>query len=699
MPLFAATIFLSAFLLFQIQPLVARFILPWFGGTPAVWTTCMLFFQLLLFAGYAYADFLVRRTPPRVQKRIHLTLLGLAVLLLAAFALFSGVPLAPPPAWKPAGSAHPGLRILGLLAATVGLPYFLLASTGPLLQAWLSRSTAQERIWRLYALSNLGSLLALVAYPFLFEPLFALRTQAWAWSGAFVLFVLGAGAAAGRQARICAGVADAPPEPGEAVDAAAPSRGTMLLWGALAFCGSLLLLATTSQMCQEVAVFPFLWILPLALYLLSFVLCFELTRFPWRPVASLLFIASLVPVCIVLFKGATESLAAQIGALAATLFAACLVCHGELYRLRPSPRHLTTFYLVIAGGGALGGVFAGVVAPVLFQGYWEYQISLVLTGILLLVALRRDGGLVARSLLLQALCAALCLTLAVTLVFQVRDSLDDAVESFRNFYGVLRITEELPGDDTWLLRALTHGRIRHGIQYVSPAKKAIPTTYYSEESGVGLAVRFHPRRGQAGFRIGVVGLGVGTIAAYGRAGDTVRFYEINPDVIALSKGRGPTFTYLSDTPARVEIAEGDARLSLEREKAGGQLQRFDVLALDAFTSDAIPLHLLTAEAFETHLAHLRDDDSILAAHISNRHLVLQPVLRRVADRFGLASLEIDSNPDASGGSRSVWVLLARTERALSHEKLAAAGSPLTDQGRKVALFTDDFSNLFRIVSW
>ncbi len=697
MPLFAATIFLSAFLLFQLQPLVARFVLPWFGGTPAVWTTCMLFFQLLLFGGYAYADVLVRRFPPRGQKRIHLTLLGLAVAVLAASALSSGVPLAPPAGWKPMGSAWPVLRILGLLSLTAGLPYFLLASTGPLVQAWLSRLADPERIWRLYALSNLGSLLALVAYPFVFEPNFSLKTQAWAWSGAYLLFVLGAGAAARRQAGGDAGAATESPN---ADDVPAPSRGARLLWAALAFCGSLLLLATTSQMCQEIAVFPFLWILPLALYLLSFVLTFELTRVPWRPIASLFFVASLPPVCYVLFKGATIAMSAQLGALSAALFAGCLVCHGELYRLRPSPRHLTTFYLLIAGGGALGGVFASLVAPVLFHGYWEYQLSLVLTALMLLVVLgREEGSFVRRHLFAKLAGLAALGGLVVTLGLQIRDTVDDAAASVRNFYGVLRIKEELPEDAAWHLRALTHGRIRHGFQYVSPAKKAIPTTYYNEESGVGLAVRFHPRRGPAGFRIGVVGLGVGTMAAYGWAGDVVRFYEINPDVIALSKGPEPRFTYLEDSLAAVEIVEGDARLSLERELARGEAQRFDILVLDAFTSDAIPIHLLTAEAFTTWLGHLRDADSILAVHISNRHLVLEPVLRRVADRFGLAAALLDTNPEGPAASRSVWVLLTRNPAVLERDGIAKAAKPLTDEGRKIALFTDDFSNLFQILVW
>jgi spermidine synthase len=697
MPLFAATIFLSAFLLFQVQPLVARFVLPWFGGTPAVWTTCMLFFQLLLFGGYAYADFLVRRLPSRGQKRVHLALLGLAVAALAAFALFSGVPLAPPAAWKPAGSGRPVLRILGLLSLTAGLPYFLLASTGPLLQAWLSRLAPPARIWRLYALSNLGSLLALVAYPFVIEPNVALRTQAWVWSAAFLLFALGAGASAGRQAGSDVGTSAESPV-GE--DDPEPSRGTKLLWAALAFCGSLLLLATTSQMCQEVAVFPLLWILPLALYLLSFVLCFELARFPWRPVASLLFVASLPPVCYVLFKGATIAISAQLGALSATLFAGCLVCHGELYRLRPSPRHLTTFYLVIAAGGALGGAFAGVAAPLLFDGYWEYQLSLVVTALLLLVVLGREEGSFVRRHVLARLAVLVALGgLVVALGLQIRDTVDNTSASFRNFYGVLRVKEELPEDEAWHLRALTHGRIRHGFQYVSPDKKRIPTTYYTDESGVGLAVRFHPRRESLEFRIGVVGLGVGTLAAYGRAGDVVRFYEINPDVIALSKGKDPRFTYLSDTPARVEVVEGDARLSLERERTRGEPQRFDVLVLDAFTSDAIPLHLLTAEAFETWLGHLRDADSILAVHISNRHLVLEPVLRRVADHFSLAAALVDTNPEGHASSRSVWVLLARNSAVLTRKGIEAPSKPLTDEGRPVALFTDDYSNLVRLLVW
>ena len=393
-------------------------------------------------------------------------------------------------------------------------------------------------------------------------------------------------------------------------------------------------------------------------------------------------------------------MSAQIGSLAAALFAGCLVCHGELYRLRPSPRHLTTFYLVIAGGGALGGVFAGVVAPVVFHGYWEYQISLVLTGVLLLVVLRRGEGLVARRRLLQSSPWPSALTLAVTSSSRSGSPWTTRWRVSGTSTASSGSRRSSPPTTTWHLRALTHGRIRHGFQYVSPTKKTIPTTYYNEESGVGLAVRFHPRRGPAGFRIGVVGLGVGTMAAYGWAGDTVRFYEINPDVIALSKGPSPRFTYLADSLSTVEIVEGDARLSLERELARGDPQRFDLLVLDAFTSDAIPLHLLTAEAFQTWLGHLRDADSILAVHISNRHLVLEPVLRRVAERFGLAAALLDTNPEGHAANRSVWVLLARNPGGARRGRGSRSRrSRSRTKGRHIDLFTDDYSNLFRILVW
>jgi len=696
MVLYALTVFLSSFLLFQLQPLIGRYLLPWFGGSPAVWTTCLLFFQTVLFGGYLYAHGLSRLTPER-QRRLHTAILATAVALLALFAVRFGVPLSPPAFLKPEARGAPAVRILALLGLTVGLPCFLLSSTGPLLQSWAARLPRPDRVWRLFALSNLGSLLALLAYPFAVEPALRLGAQAWVWSTLFAGFVVAAAAAAAQQTRTAPG--PRPPEPAD--PGAPPPPGNRLLWLALSATGSILLMATTNQMCQEVAVIPFLWVLPLSLYLLTFILCFEAPRFPWRPVAALLFVLSLVPVVYVLPNAARVKAPLQIGAYALALFAGCLVCHGELYRLRPRPSGLTGFYLTVAGGGALGGLFVGVLAPLLFEGYWEYPSGLLLCGALLIGLLGREvttPGL--KRILLRAGVAAALILAASLVALRVVDSLRGAVSVSRNFYGVLRVREELPGDAEWHLRALTHGRIQHGFQYLVPGKRRQPTTYYGEESGVGRALRNHPRRGSGEpLRIGVVGLGVGTLAAFTRPGDLLRFYEINPDVIALSCGPDPRFTFLADAAGSVDVVEGDARLSLERELSQGGPQRFDVLVLDAFSSDAIPVHLLTAEAFATYLAHLRDDDAIIAVHTSNRHIRLEPVLAEVARHYGLAAVESDTDPAGAAYSRSVWVLLSRTTAVLSRPGISEASVALTRGGRKVSLWTDDYSNVFGVVVW
>lgn len=695
MALYALAIFLSAFLLFQVQPIVGRHLLPWFGGTPAVWTTCLFFFQALLFAGYLYADRLSRLSP-RKQRRVHTALLLLSALQIVSLVLLVGTPLAPPRQFGPAASSAPALRILALLTASVGLPYFLLTTTGPLLQSWAARLPSPERVWRLYALSNLGSLLALLGYPFAVEPALSLRGQDWIWSLLFLIAVTALGVTAKRQAAEAA-PGSSNPSPAEDL----PRSRDRKLWLAFSACGSILLMATTDQMCQEVAVVPFLWVLPLALYLLSFVLCFELPSLPWRPIASILFVLSLVPLVIVLREAARLRAPFQIAALALTLLSGCLVCHGELYRLRPDPSRLTGFYLTVAGGGALGGLFVALLAPVLFNGYWEYPLGLLLCGALLVGVLARDDAAVfAKNLALRVLAGALWLALAVALAIPVKESLESALTTSRSFYGVLRVREELPGDPSWHLRSLTHGRIQHGFQYRAPGKRRLPTTYYGEESGVGRAIRSHPRRAAGeSLRIGAVGLGVGTLAAYVTAADAIRFYEINPDVIALSRGSDPTFSFLADAPGTVELVEGDARLWLERELLQGRPGQFDVLVLDAFSSDAVPVHLLTAEAMAIYIAHLRDDDSILAFHASNRHIRLQPVLTAAAREFGLAAVEADTNPAGHANSRSVWVLMSRRAAVLARPGIAAAAVPLTSHGRNVSLWTDDRSSLLGTVVW
>src|SRR2546427_342532 len=552
MILHALTIFLSAFLLFQVQPLIAKIILPWFGGSAAVWTICLLFFQLLLLAGYVYSHAYVRLRIP-ARRHIHIALLAVAAATL---------PLAASTAWKPAGGGDPTWRILGLLATSVGLPYFVLSTTGPLVQAWYARSHEGAALYRLSALSTLGSMLALVSYPLVIEPLLALGRQTAIWSAGFVLFALPCASLAWR-----GGDSEAQVSSHEQSDK--PGPGLQALWASLAACASVLLLAFTGHMTLNIAAIPFLWVLPLALYLLSFVLCFEASGWYRRWLFLPLLAAGFAGVCVTLTRS-NPSIWTLIPLYCATLFAACMVCHGELARSKPHPQHLTGFYLMLALGGAAGGVFAGLVAPNAFQDLYELPIGMLALSLLVIAALLRDRASllngrfrIAARIAFLALAAALAVTLYRT---YAENSADSRVRS-RNFYGVLSVHDSGEGPDA--MRMLSHGTIVHGKQFLEPDRRGWPTSYYGRTSGVGLAILDAHERGP--LRVGVVGLGAGTLAAYGRTGDVFRFYDINSDVVELARSE---FTFLKDSRAKVEVALGDARLSLEREPA----RNFDVLA-------------------------------------------------------------------------------------------------------------------------
>jgi hypothetical protein len=778
--LFAVTIFLGSFLLFQVQPIIGKHILPWFGGVPAVWTTCMLFFQIVLLGGYSYAHAAVRLLSARRQRALHLLLLAFSVLLLLTLALRWGSPILPGNGWKPAGSASAVPRILALLAVSVGLPYFLLATTSPLLQAWVARAHPVAPVYRLYALSNTGSLLALISYPFLIEPALTLRAQAVLWTALYILFIAGAALCARRSISL--------PPPSPVIQPSIPvilrseatkdlpsssspnstidNRQSTFLWFSLSACGSLLLLSTTNQMCQEVASIPFLWLLPLCLYLLSFILCFEFDRFYNRAVFGPLFVVGVGWAALVLFRGFDVPIRIQIAAYSLALFAGCVVCHGELARSRPEPARLTAFYLTIAAGGAAGGILVGIAAPLLFHGFWEIHIALFLACLLALVALIRDetswlrrgrpwpaalilfagaalawyardpaflrtaagqlraaAGSGAGRLALVVVALALawgfwslrailasrgrpwfagaCLSGAIVFIgfVLVSDAIafqQGGVSISRNFYGVLTV-EELDRQSPEFARLeLRHGHIAHGFQYRASEKRAIPTTYYGEESGVGRAILHHPRRAAGPLRIGVVGLGVGTLAAYGRSRDSVRFYDIDPGVEGLSGPRANVFTYLRDCAARVEVVLGDARLSLEREFARGAREDFDVLAIDAFSSDAIPIHLLTREALDVYLARLARPDGILAIHISNRSLDLAPVVQGLAQARHLAASLIGTEKKDETNWGSTWILLARDASVLDRSGLLPPSS-IPNPIRNIRLWTDDYSNLFSVL--
>jgi SAM-dependent methyltransferase len=676
---YAATIFLSSFLLFLVQPLIARLILPWFGGSAAVWTTCMLFFQALLLAGYAYAHLLIKNVPGKKwQALIHSVLLAAAVVTL---------PISPAEAWKPLGGEEPVSRILLLLGASVGLPYFLLASTSPLVQVWFARARPGENPYRLFALSNLASLGALVGYPFIVEPNFAAHEQVTVWSWMFAGFAV-----------LCAAVAWLTPSASlsseeKSMEGKEEKQNPYLLWLALSATGSVLLLAVTNHVTQNVAAVPLLWLAPLTLYLLSFILTFE-GRGWYRPQYLWPFILTCLGAMAWLLVDSRFQfdLPVQLGVYLTGLFAGCMFCHGELYRTRPGPARLTAFYLTISVGGALGGALVAVAAPLAFSAYYELGIGLVALAVL--AALRLAGaGRVAQI-------ASLAVLLGVTgsAVYEGFSYQRDVRVSSRSFYGVLRVKEYgYPGEDGHLLR-LVHGAIMHGEQYQTGKWRRFITTYYQEPSGIGAAIKSKQaagalRVGEQGtpIRVGVIGLGTGTIAAYGREGDTYRFYDIDPRVIDIAKTE---FSFLAESAARIELAVGDARLALQREPAQG----FDVLAVDAFSGDAIPVHLITREALALYLRHMKPD-GIVAFHVSNRFLHLIPVVARLAKEENARAVLVSDDPDEDDEtrrSRSDWVLVSRSREALERPEIAKGGSEAADEAGW-RTWTDDYSNLVQIL--
>jgi len=672
--LFALNVFLSAYLLFQIQPMIGKVILPWFGGTPTVWSTAMLFFQVLLTGGYAYAAWLVRQ---HRQRWIHLTLIVSTLGVLVLLGVVWRAPTIPSINWRPADVSSPTLHIFLILGVSVGLPYFVLAANGPLMQAWFSRIRPGFSYARLYALSNAGSLLGLLAYPILIEPSLTLRQQGWAWAVGFFLFALASFA-------ILYHLADAPNlENGDADGSLPDSLPT--LWLLLSGIASLFLIAVTNQISQEVAVIPFLWVLPLAIYLLTFILAFSDSRWYERRLFALFFSMASLFLLWVFTRASDLNVLLQITAYCFLLFISCMICHGELYRLRPSAGRLTIYYLMVSLGGAAGGVFVNFVAPLIFNGYWEFYlgwlvIALVLV-ILLLPALKEKYALQTRAVLGSSL-------LGLLLVWGFFNPGGDHLLAERNFYGVIRV-KDLEGR----ANAMVHGMTIHGLQFHDDPRR--PSTYYVEDSGVGLLLLNHPKRGHD-MRVGVLGLGAGVLAAYGEPTDQYRFYEINDIVIRLAKGEGGYFTFLEDSRANVEVIPGDARLSLENELSIGQPQNFDVLVLDTFSSDSIPVHLVTREAFQLYLQHL-DEGGVIAAHISNRHLDLQPVFWQVAKEFGLNMIRIDKAPKIEGEFPSIWVLLSRDPAMLDLPALKSRALDLTGYETTLPLWTDDYSNLFQIL--
>ena len=755
---YALTIFCGAFLLFQVQLLMGKYILPWFGGTPAVWTTCMLFFQLLLLGGYLYSHVLSTMMAGRTQAIVHLGLLALSVVVICVGIFFWKTPLLPGASWKPASPDQPVLHILGLLAVAVGLPYLILSTTGPLLQSWFSLHNTGTSPYRLYALSNTGSVLGLITYPIIFEPVLRLHSQAWLWCAGYLIFVAGSS--------VCAlGIMKQPPSAlptGTQSAIPAPSWSVRLFWFLLPMAASVMLLATTNLMCQEVAVIPFLWVLPLVLYLLTFIICFDNQKWYRRGIFHTLFGLSMPFALLVLLAGPTAPIFDQICMLSAVLFACCMVCHGELVRLKPERALLTRYYLLLSAGGAAGGIFVAVIAPHIFRGYTEYQIGLIVCALLIAGVLYRDrqswwygskstvtGILILLGLMLVpyffsrtiaipsmlramdrfqyypfltvlALLAVLILLrsrkqtgqiqgrinltqiASLTVVFALCFALYQQtymlrawdIRKDRNFYGVLTVQRRpLEDQDALVLR---HGQTLHGAQYLKFPNA--PTAYYGPHSGVGLLLAAQPACIQPCSRLyGVIGMGVGTLGAYGTPGTRMRFYEINPQVIEYSQGPSPYFTFMRDSAAKTEAILGDGRLSLERELKDEGPQKFDVLILDAFNSDSIPIHLLTEEAFQLYLRHLRGPDSVLAFNITNKSLDLSPVLLSHAMRNQMSIVRLNKPQGPGVDDLSNWILISKNPRSLVipgfQDHLASLPSP--DEALR---WTDDYSSLFQLLN-
>jgi hypothetical protein len=645
-PLFPVTIFLSAFLLFSIQPIVARQLLPLYGGTPALWTACLLFFQAALIFGYQYAH-RVSRVPVASQKLDHTLILLLPLLTQA----FGG-------GWELSEAGDPTLSVMKRLLLLCGLEAVVLSATSPLLQHWYTGAAP----YRLYAVSNAGSLLALLAYPVLVEPWVPLRWQLLAWRAGYWVF-----------AGLCAVVVwrSAAQKEDEAVEPVPPGR--FALWMLLSGLGAMLLAATTNQLTLEVAVSPFLWVLPLAIYLGCFILVFESDRWYRPAVFGTAAAAAVMLACIAQVAGVSLPLWARLGIYCLALFTGCMICFGELVARRPEIGGLTKFYLAIALGGALGTAFVAFAAPRLFTNYAEFPLALIGCMAVRYLGWRNEPGMGLARYAIPAI------AILASLVLLTRQDTEGVLERRRNFFGILRVA--LSKDQGDPIKELHNGTILHGFQYLAQEKRRWPTAYYGPNAGAGAVLS---RLGVPQARVGVIGLGVGTLARYGRATDTYRFFEINPDVVEIAQNQ---FTFLSDSAARVEVVLGDARRMLERER-----EPFDVLVVDAFSSDAIPTHLLTLECARLYQERLKPGGALLI-HISNKSVDLAPVVRGFAKPLGWEAARLH----AKGFYGSTWMLLTDNADLLAVPAIREMTTVYGTRDRAPLVWTDDFASLWRVL--
>jgi len=725
MILFAGTLFISATLMFVVQPMFGKLLLPLLGGTPAVWNTCMVFYQMVLFLGYLYAHFLAGRLETRRQIQIHL-----AIIVLSLIAL----PVALPEGITPPTESNPTFWLVAVLFIAIGLPFFVVSTTAPLLQKWFSRvgHHTSDDPYYLYAASNAGSLLALLSYPFIIEPNIGLAQQQFIWSLGYALLIL--------LIAFCAWVlwrsqtADTAFEPA-ADDVPTLSYQTRLYWLALAFVPSSLLLGLTNFISTDIASVPLLWIIPLTLYLLSFVLVFS----NWAPRIHPFMLAA-QPVILLPFIAFSfinpAVLPYWLNLLLHLLafFMAIMVCHGELAKNRPHTRHLTDFYLIMSFAGMLGGMFNTFVAPFVFDGVYEYPIMIVAAlmlrpgffgqhwrGQLWLPALILITGFVVYfstdqlPAYLDSIGVVLILLAGVTYAFRqqplslalltglilffshgLHSLLSNTLYQERSFFGVFSVREAVMLNEQRRpekYHELFHGTTKHGAQRLKPPFVTTPYTYYSKPGPMGQLFKVYDSQ-DAHWSIASVGLGAGALACYAKPTQNWRFYEIDPLVIKIAK-TPKYFSYLSRCAPSAPIIVGDARLSLQHEPD----HQFDLLILDAFSSDSVPTHLLTQEAMDLYFAKLKAD-GILAFHITNRHLALKKVLADHAQKLKLAALIQEFKPPADAISLIVatdWVVMSKDAGRLEALQQSRLG-----KWQKLPLYfdmkswTDDFTNIVEI---
>jgi hypothetical protein len=697
---FAFTVFLSAFLLFQVQPIIGKYILPWFGGTSFVWLTTLLFFQTLLLGGYFYS-YLIAKLRIKYQLFFHgIVIIAAVVITIFLFNKWSS-PITPGVDLKLPENVSPPIQVLAILLVSVGLPYFLLSTTSTLLQKWFSSVSNRKSPYPLYALSNAGSLLAIISYPIFIEPFLPLQKQGYIWSAAFVglcLLLILCSAQMIKSETVANALTKTKSKNDKIVLKSKKSHWS--LWLFLPAVSSLMLLAGTNQLTQGIAPIPFLWLVPLGLYLLSFILCFSEKSWYKRNFYSYCFLSCVPFVIAILIQPPVFGIFSELFLFTILLFSSFMICHGELFSSKPEPKNLNAFYLIMALGSVIGAIVVAIIAPIFFVGlFWEFLLGLFFMTLIATLTLsayknsflyrRLNFGFTSQKEITVFLIVVVSFFYFILSAASYIEQNRDTIGIWRNFYGTLRVLQKPPGK----IRCLLNGKIIHGCQSLTPSQKMKPTTYYGE-NGIGLAIKSLREENLKSLRIGAIGLGIGTIASYGQKSDVIHFYELNPLDVQIAK---TDFSYITDTQADIEITIGDGRLSLENELQAGRQQNYNLIVIDAFNDDSIPVHLLTKEAFELYSNQLASD-GIIAVHISNTYLNLEPVLAKAAHYQNLEVLFIDAPPANDNQTRSKWAFLTHDKNLFTKVPFKSAKkdtTPIND----IRLWTDDYSNLFQLLKY